>query len=303
MNTLAPKNCPICQGNSQTRRILKKFSNKSYGHCYCRKCGITFDSNVNDFVDAGVSAEVIHAIKDESSYRELFVETSRISDEQGNIYPDFEWADNESVKIGVAHYLIRSIEKYHEGVLDSIVDVGCGDGFSSLLIARRFPNSQVTAIDPSPLIERLLSVDQGTRVKPIRGTLQTTELDDGSADVVCIMGNLMLHLDPFDSIRHAFRILRPGGTLVIDFKNVRSLSRILARWFLMIGFDRWVGRSKLERNFVNMRYGFNREYVVNYLETFPCELLAFFDKPPRLLGFSNQSKWQAGFGGGRLAFS
>lgn len=293
--TNTPRSCSQCLGKLKAKQIFKKFTHGvDYGHAQCGKCGITFDSNINEMAETVVnSAEDLKNL-DETEYRALFVETSVIADDEGEIYPDFDWDDNDAVKVGVAEHVIRSIDSRHKDGIKRFADVGCGSGFMSCEIAKKYPGSIVNAIDPSPLVERLAGIKG---VEPHRGTLQTAGLEPDSVEALSIIGNWMLHMDPIDTLKEAHRVLQPGGTLILDFKNVRSSTRIVAGWALRMGLDRFGGRSLLERNFLNMRYGFTKKYVLRCLDEEGFKPLDIQSKPPRLLEFDNKSHYQTGLKG------
>lgn len=293
--TNTPRSCSQCLGKLKAKMIFEKFTHDvNYGHAKCGKCGITFDSNVNEMADTVVtSAEDLKKLN-ETEYRELFVETSEIADEDGDIYTDFKWDDNDSVKVGVAEHVIRALDARHKDGIKRFADVGCGSGFMSREIAKKYPGSTVHAIDPSPLVQRLAGV-QG--VQPHQGTLQTAGLEADSVEALSIIGNWMLHMDPMDTLKEAHRVLQPGGTLIIDFKNVKSATRIMAGWALRMGLDRFGGRGLLERNFLNMRYGFTKKYVLRSLDEQGFKAIEIESKPPRLLEFSNKSHYQTGVKG------
>ena len=293
--TNTPRSCSQCLGKLKAKLIFEKFSHDvDYGHAKCGKCGITFDSNVNEMADTVVnSADDIKNLN-EAEFRELFVETSEIADQDGEIYTDFKWDDNDSVKVGVAQHVIRAIDARHKDGIKCFADVGCGSGFMSCEIAKKFPGATVHAIDPSPLVQRLAGVEG---VEPHQGTLQTAGLEANSVEALSIIGNWMLHMDPIDTLKEAQRVLQPGGTLILDFKNVKSAIRILASWGLRMGLDRFGGRGFWERNFLNMRYGFTKKYVLRSLEEEGFKAIEIESKPPRLLEFSNESDYQKGVKG------
>lgn len=285
-----PTTCFDCGGELRARLLIARFARTDRGHSECPRCGITFDSNVNDIVDVSPSAEEIGAIEDEARYRELFVETSRIASPTGEIYARFQWRDNHELKHGVAAHVLRAIEE-HKGTPASLVDVGCGDGFTTEVIGRRFPGCAIIAIDPSPLVMRFAGHPQ---IIPVRGTLQSAQLAERSVDVVSVIGNWMLHFDPFSTVAEARRVLKDDGVLILDFKNVRSMSRRLAKLALRARLDRYGARRYLYRNFVNMRYGMHRDFVRRQLTMMDFEILAMRSKPPRLLEFENRSGYQRG---------
>ena len=85
--------------------------------------------------------------------------------------------------------------------------------------------------------------------------------------------------------------------LIIDFKNVKSASRVIAVIALKLKLDRFGGRHILQRNFVNMRYGYNKNYVLRSLEEQGFKTIEVQSKPPRLLEFNNKSHYQKGISG------
>ena len=56
-------------------------------------------------------------------------------------------------------------------------------------------------------------------------------------------------------------------------------------------------KALIERNFVNMRFGFNAEYVKVNLKNLPVRLDGEYTKPPRLLEFNNKSETASGMQG------
>ena len=294
MTFSTPKNCIDCQGQLKANLIFKKFVECDYGHAGCGRCGITFDANVNETIDAKLGEDEITGIDDERKYRDLFIECSEISTDEGEIYADFKWEDNDGVKAGVAAHVIGSIEKYHPNGIQKFVDVGCADGFTSVQISHRYPDAAVISIDPSPLVNRLQGLPG---IQPYHGILQNAGIEPGTADVVSIIGNWMLHTNPQDTASVAFDSLRPGGTLILDFKNIRSLTRVLAKFALRMGLDKIAMQHWLQRNFLNMRFGYNKTYVRKMLSEIGFEVVEMYSKPPRLLEFKNKSDYQKGVAG------
>ena len=95
-----PNSCSQCRGELEARIIIKEFSHEyaQYGHASCGKCGITFDSNVNEISETKLdSANDLDELS-EQDYRNLFVESSKIADEEDNIYATYNWDDNDALK-------------------------------------------------------------------------------------------------------------------------------------------------------------------------------------------------------------
>ncbi|TMR14692.1 class I SAM-dependent methyltransferase [Nonomuraea turkmeniaca] len=101
---------------------------------------------------------------------------------------------------------------------DRVLDVGCGTGYLTRILAPVVaPSGHVTGLDPSPAM-----IDHATRHAPgnctyVVGTGQELPFPDGSFDLV--VSSLAVHHMPAEArpqaLRQMFRVLRPGGRLVI----------------------------------------------------------------------------------------
>jgi SAM-dependent methyltransferase len=103
----------------------------------------------------------------------------------------------------------------------TVVDVGCGDGAALAVAARVNRGHRFVGVDWSrDAVKQASSL--GLTV--LRGSVDLLPLANGSADVV-IMSELIEHLvDPDAAVAEAFRVLRPGGTLLLSTPN-------LAAWY------------------------------------------------------------------------
>jgi SAM-dependent methyltransferase len=296
--TSTPQTCYLCHGAGEAKTLITRFNGEDFGHCECPRCGITFDSNINSILKKHISQDRLEKVNSSEEYRKLFVETWHIAEvgvEGGGVYGRFNWDDNEALKVGVAKHVIDVIDRHlkREDV-GRILDLGCGNGFMTLELAKRYGAQNVLGVDPSPDVE-FLPVRAG--VQAMRGTLGTLDLPENEFGVVAIIGNWMLHADPAATLREAHKILQPEGILILDFKNVRATVRRLARVAARFSPDR-LGRNVLfQRMFVNMRYGLSLPYATGMLEASGYAVLESYSKPPRLLEFGNKSAYRAGIKG------
>jgi len=98
-----------------------------------------------------------------------------------------------------------------------VADIGCGDGYLSLEMARWART--VFGIDRSDMVlerAKALADRRGvTNVQWKKGDLSRLPLRDASVDVALLSQALHHAADPEDALAEAVRILRPGGRLLI----------------------------------------------------------------------------------------
>lgn len=109
-----------------------------------------------------------------------------------------------------------------------VLDLGCGTGADSVLLAAR--GADVSAVDISPdllaLASERASLDgQAERIVPLCGSTHDIPVPDASMDLV--FGNAVLHhVDLTLTAREVRRVLKPGGRAI--FKEPIRDSRTLA---------------------------------------------------------------------------
>jgi len=289
--------CPFCTSTKNQRLLFgafDAFDNDDCGHVYCRACGVSYDDDVDVVKNRVLTQENLEAVDDRETYRSMFVETWEISGDDGEVYSDFQWEDNQELQHGVAQHALTAIDVYFNARRPpDILDLGCGDGFTTKIFSETYGADHVIGLDPSPLI---LETAKKANIRGLRGTLETVKFEDAQFDVVVILGNLMLHHDVTFTLREVHRILRPGGIVIFDFKNVNSTPRRVARWIAMI-FPSIGRHSLIQRNYVNMRYGMARSHISKIAPSLLFEQLEVVGKPPRLLEFKNKDTLSTGLKG------
>ena len=107
-----------------------------------------------------------------------------------------------------------------------VADVGCGHGHSTLLMAEAFPDSRFYGFDA-----HAASIDEAQRHAAAAGlehrarfeVASAREVPDRRYGLICFFDTLHDLGDPVGAVRHAARVLAPGGTvmLVEPFANDR----------------------------------------------------------------------------------
>jgi ubiquinone/menaquinone biosynthesis C-methylase UbiE/DNA-binding transcriptional ArsR family regulator len=135
-----------------------------------------------------------------------------------------------------------------------IADLGAGEGAFSVLLAQRA--HKVIAVDNSDRMVELgssLARNQGLPALEYRkGDLEAVPIDDHSVDVVLFSQSLHHALHPDRAIAEAWRILKPGGRVVIldlvqhRFAEAREMYA-----------DVWLGFSEVELGRLLEKAGFS----------------------------------------------
>ncbi|KAG8158504.1 hypothetical protein KVR01_011626 [Diaporthe batatas] len=102
---------------------------------------------------------------------------------------------------------------------DRIIDVGCGPGNSTEVLAARFPGATITGMDSSPdMLAKAREAMPG--VEFVEGDLRTYSPEPG-ADL--ILGNAVFHWlraeDRIPTILRLLRAQRPGGVLALQMPD------------------------------------------------------------------------------------
>jgi SAM-dependent methyltransferase len=105
-----------------------------------------------------------------------------------------------------------------------ILDVGCGEGRFSRMLAER--GACVTGVEPTPSM-RKAAVERHPEGRYVDAVAESLPFEDNSFDLAIYYLVLIDIADHRQAIREAFRVLRPGGEIVVA--NVQSFGSC-GRW-------------------------------------------------------------------------
>lgn len=103
---------------------------------------------------------------------------------------------------------------------EAILDIGCGAGVDSLIAARLTgPSGAVTGIDPVPeMLDRArknAGLAGAKNIEFVEGSAAKLPFPDISFDVVISNGVFNLVVDKLKALEEVWRVLKPGGRLMI----------------------------------------------------------------------------------------
>lgn len=133
---------------------------------------------------------------------------------------------------------------------DCIVDVGCGSGLVSIAILKKLTRVSVVGVEPSEDM-RKVSLSNASeagiidRFRVVEGLSESLPFEDESVDVVVSRYSLPYWPDPNKSFSEFFRVLRPGGVVVLEALNAEFST--LKLWLVglhMVGKRSGLGVAK-----------------------------------------------------------
>ena len=119
-----------------------------------------------------------------------------------------------------------------------ILDLGCGSGWATRLLAGAAPGSGAIGVDVSPsMIKRAEAThDLTTRARYERGTFEKLDFRDGKFDKVFSMEALYYSVDLDRALAEAFRVLKPRGTADVIVDHYEE-SAHTAGWAAKVGLS------------------------------------------------------------------
>lgn len=129
----------------------------------------------------------------------------------------------------------------------TLLDAGCGTGWFSKKAVER--GAIVTSMDLGPnLLERVQNKCESNRVV---GSILQMPFPHASFDIV-VSSEVIEHTpDPFSGVREMYRVLKPGGTLVLTTPNQLWYPSVVIanklHWRPYQGLENWTSWRKMKR--------------------------------------------------------
>lgn len=113
--------------------------------------------------------------------------------------------------------MIDELLKTQQGAIKSVLDVGCGSGFATALLAKKLPQAQVVGVDLSAQAI-IMAIDKYQHQPNLQfqvGNAQSLPFIEQQFDLVISTGSIKHWPDPALGVREMLRVLNPNGRSVM----------------------------------------------------------------------------------------
>jgi SAM-dependent methyltransferase len=166
-------------------------------------------------------------------------------------------------------HIVRELEPALDAM---ILDAGTGRGYLSLMLVAQNPQSSIIGIDYSPMqiraAEKLRRKRQIANCSFLRNNVMDIRFNDNVFDAAVSVGSIKHWPDGLKGLREIYRVLKPGGTLIISETDqeatdeaIRQFIRCFRIWFIPDGLLFWGLR----------RVVFGESYSEKSLEALVCK--------------------------------
>jgi len=126
--------------------------------------------------------------------------------------------------------LAKRVTAYLEPSIQAptVVDLGCGPGFLGIEIGKLQPRARIIGVDPSNEMLQIARANAAraglSNYEARQGTAEEIPLESGCGDLVISQSSFHEWEDPHRGLAEIYRVLRPGGSLILRDYNLAWLS-------------------------------------------------------------------------------
>ena len=123
----------------------------------------------------------------------------------------------------------------------SLLDVGCGGGQAAIRMKERYPHLSLTGIDLSEMMiagARHRARNKELTIRFEVADAQALPFPDASFEVVYSFGSAKHWPDPLKGLSECWRVLKPGGELLVSDATSDSTAEQVENFYAIAGFPR-----------------------------------------------------------------
>ena len=109
---------------------------------------------------------------------------------------------------------------------NNILDVGCGTGTLLAKLLNKKPQISIYGLDLSEEMLENAKKKLSTYIELVYGEAEALPYDNKKFDIVVMVDSFNYFINPEQAAREAYRVLKPGGTLVIADKMLNGIKKL-----------------------------------------------------------------------------
>jgi len=122
------------------------------------------------------------------------------------------------------------VKKYATNAKPVIIDLGVGPGLLSVELHNKIPDARIIGVDPLQKMLELAKNNNSFDLFEVKlGSSENIPVDDASVDIVVSRFSLPYWNDPNRSFTEIYRLLKPGGKIILE-----ALNRDFPMWRLFL---------------------------------------------------------------------
>ncbi|BBF43134.1 UbiE/COQ5 methyltransferase [Lachnospiraceae bacterium KM106-2] len=114
------------------------------------------------------------------------------------------------------------LEELEKEPYECLLDAGCGTGAVLALLKEKYPDKNYVGIDLSPKMIEVANRKNLKGVRFINGDCEKLPFEDKSFDMITCSMSFHHYPNPEEFIKNCFRVLKPGGRLLIRDMTVHG---------------------------------------------------------------------------------
>jgi malonyl-CoA O-methyltransferase len=115
--------------------------------------------------------------------------------------------------------------------LERVVDLGCGTGYGLPALRKHYPTSQLLALDIAQgMLQQVRSAHADLELVPLCADAEALPLADGQVDLIWSSLAVQWCSDYKRLFAECYRVLKPGGRLMLAILGPKSLYEMRAAW-------------------------------------------------------------------------